>query len=1397
MKPERFKRTKAMIVSSAIALVAAALAFGVSSSVLGPKSASSQHLGFELTSGTSSFTITSNIYPSPACSGLTASLYPGTTRCMVFTVQNLLDVPITVQSITTALDTTFPAPPTQCAPPTYFALPTFSGSTTVGADATVNLSGVSIELIDSDSDQTPCENYTYHFLYSGSAEYTDSTTTSLASSQSSSTSGQSVTFMATVTAHNASTDGATPTSGTVTFYSCGTGSNATTCATPTTTLGTGTVGSNGEATFPTSTLSVGTDYIEAVYGGSGTNYDFASSTSNIVTQTVTSSSISTTSVLTASPNPSTYASSVTFTDTVSASPTPPNGTTVTFYSCGSGSTTSTCAGTKATLGTGTLTSGKATYSTSSLPVGTTYVEAVYPATGNYLGSTSIVAQVVNALGTTSVLTASPNPSTYASSVTFTDTVSASPTPPNGTTVTFYSCGSGSTTSTCAGTKATLGTGTLTSGKATYSTSSLPVGTTYVEAVYPATGNYLGSTSIVAQVVNALGTTSVLTASPNPSTYASSVTFTDTVSASPTPPNGTTVTFYSCGSGSTTSTCAGTKATLGTGTLTSGKATYSTSSLPVGTTYVEAVYPATGNYLGSTSIVAQVVNALGTTSVLTASPNPSTYASSVTFTDTVSASPTPPNGTTVTFYSCGSGSTTSTCAGTKATLGTGTLTSGKATYSTSSLPVGTTYVEAVYPATGNYLGSTSIVAQVVNALGTTSVLTASPNPSTYASSVTFTDTVSASPTPPNGTTVTFYSCGSGSTTSTCAGTKATLGTGTLTSGKATYSTSSLPVGTTYVEAVYPATGNYLGSTSIVAQVVNGNTTSTALTSSPNPSTFGLPVLFTATVSSSAGTPAGTVSFYGCSVSGCTPNALLGTGTLSSGKATFSSSILPVGTAYVDAVYAASGNYANSTSALVSQVVNALSTTTKLTSSPNPSTYLTSVTFTATVSATTGEPTGTVNFYSCTTSSCGTTTLFGTGSLGSNGQATYSTSSLPVGTGYVEAVYGASGNYLGSTSGVATQVVNALGTTSSLTAAPNPSTHGSSVTFTDTVSASSGTPSGTVTFYSCTTSSCGTKTSLGTGTLTAGEATYSTTSLSVGTTYVEAVYGASGNYATSTSNTVTQKVNQASTSLVLSASPNPSHFGQAITLSAQTTPGSGPTGTVSFYQDAPPNGDLIDTATLNASGLATLVTTALPPGTYSIYAVYSGDTNYLTSQSNTLTLTVGYSSSCLSGTISGGYTVTSGQSICISGKVSGGISVQSGGALFLNGANVSGAITSNGAAAIRICGSNISGNLTVSGTTGYVMIGDGGDDGTPACADNTITGTVTISGNSGGIEIAGDTINGTLSVSGNTGGPEDPEIEGNHINGSLECATSNNPALTDGGQRNTVSGSKTGQCSAGSF
>jgi hypothetical protein len=101
----------------------------------------------------------------------------------------------------------------------------------------------------------------------------------------------------------------------------------------------------------------------------------------------------------------------------------------------------------------------------------------------------------------------------------------------------------------------------------------------------------------------------------------------------------------------------------------------------------------------------------------------------------------------------------------------------------------------------------------------------------------------------------------------------------------------------------------------------------------------------------------------------------------------------------------------------------------------------------------------------------------------------------------------------------------------------------------------------------------------------------------------------------------------------------------------------------------------------------------------------------------------------------------------------------------------------------------------------MIGDGGDDGQPACAASTLKGGLSLGGNSGGFEVAGNAISGSAAFTGNTGtGPywQDaaPEIEGNSIGSGLSCS-SNNPAPTDGGQGNKVSGPRSGQCSAAGF
>ena len=231
-------------------------------------------------------------------------------------------------------------------------------------------------------------------------------------------------------------------------------------------------------------------------------------------------------------------------------------------------------------------------------------------------------------------------------------------------------------------------------------------------------------------------------------------------------------------------------------------------------------------------------------------------------------------------------------------------------------------------------------------------------------------------------------------------------------------------------------------------------------------------------------------------------------------------------------------------------------------------------------------------------------------------------------------------------------------------------------------------------------------------------------------------------------------------------------------------------------------LLGTGTLNASGKATFTDSALAGGTDYLRAVYGGDGNFLTSTSGVITQIVNFTTACITKSINGGYTVKSGQSICIETTVNGGVTVQSGGALYLNGATVNGGVNSSGATSLRICATTVNGGITASSSTGFVVIGDGGDDGPPGCAANTINGGITLSNNKAGFEIAANHINGTVSLSGNTGtGPtsEDaaPEVEGNNINGSLSCATSNSPALTDGGVKNSVNGTKSGQCAGTSF
>lgn len=125
------------------------------------------------------------------------------------------------------------------------------------------------------------------------------------------------------------------------------------------------------------------------------------------------------------------------------------------------------------------------------------------------------------------------------------------------------------------------------------------------------------------------------------------------------------------------------------------------------------------------------------------------------------------------------------------------------------------------------------------------------------------------------------------------------------------------------------------------------------------------------------------------------------------------------------------------------------------------------------------------------------------------------------------------------------MNKAGTTTTVTAAPNPSQFNEPVSLKATVKSTTGAiPTGNIIFKDGTTT-------LGTVSLTSGAGSLSISSLAVGAHSIAAVYGGGANFTASTSAAVTHTVNKAATSSALTSTPNPSNSGQAVTFTAKVT------------------------------------------------------------------------------------------------------------------------------------------------------------------------------------------------------------------------------------------------------
>jgi hypothetical protein len=371
------------------------------------------------------------------------------------------------------------------------------------------------------------------------------------------------------------------------------------------------------------------------------------------------------------------------------------------------------------------------------------------------------------------------------------------------------------------------------------------------------------------------------------------------------------------------------------------------------------------------------------------------------------------------------------------------------------------------------------------------------------------------------------------------------------------------------------------------------TSTSVSSSLNPSTFGQAVTFTAQVlSSTAGTPTGTVTFKnGASV--------LGTKALSGGATLLTTSALSGGTHSITATYNGDTNFLTSVSPGLSQVVKPAPTATTVASSRNPSTFGQAVTFTSKVTSGVGTPPGTVTFKD------GASTI-GTGSL-SGGTATLTTSTLTGGTHSIRAVYNGTANFATSTSTAVSQTVKKATTATALISSLNPSSFGQPVTFTAKVTPQfGGTVTGTVSFKDG-------ATILGTRTISGGKASLAISPLHAGSHAITATYNGSGSLVGSTSTVLTQVVHKANTKTTLTSAPNPSKSGQAVTFTATITPNftGAPTGTVTFRDNT--TATVLGTGAVGSTRHATFTTTKLAVGTHSVTAVYGGDTNFNSSTS----------------------------------------------------------------------------------------------------------------------------------------------------------------------------------------
>jgi hypothetical protein len=1019
-----------------------------------------------------------------------------------------------------------------------------------------------------------------------------STTTTLASSNTSSTVNDTVTFTATMAPSPVpSLSNELAISGTVAFYMDGSSTPISGCSAQTASYS----ASTGQATATCNTAALTAagfpHSLTAIYAGDS-NYN-SSTTATYLSQTVLP--LAATIGVTSSPSSSNVNDSVTFTAQLAGAtmtPVVPSGT-VSFTVNGNSSPDCPPKTVDA--------SGKATCTTSRLVSPSDTIAANYTGDANFTVAAAGTATQTVSKATPIVALSSSGPSTVNNSVTLTATLSGAVTPvaPTGT-ISFTSNGNP-----IAGCFAQ--TVDATSHVATCSTSSLIAGSDSIGATYAGDSNFAtsGATPISQSVSKQTPTVTV--SSPGPSTVNDSVTFTATLTGTFTPlvPAGT-VAFTL--NGNPIAVCS-----AQTVDATTHQATCATNALIGGSNTIGATYAGDSNFATTDAApFTQTVSKLTPTVTLTASPNPSTVNNPVTLTATLTGTFTPndPSGT-VSFTSNGNPITGCTAQAVD-------VTTHKATCTTSALVATSDTIGATYAGDSNFAtAGASPITQTVNALAATLGVTASPSSSTNVNdTVTFTAQlagVTMTPVVPSGT-VSFAVNGTSSPDCPAKPVDA--------SGKATCTTNRLVSPADAIVATYSGDVNFTVAAPGTATQTVSKTTPTVALASSGPSNVNNPVTLTATLSGAVTpvAPTGTVSFTsnGNPITGCTAQTV----DANSHVASCTTSSLIAGSDSIGATYAGDSNFATAGATPITQSVSK-QTPTVTVSSPGPSTVNDSVTFTATLSGTFTPlaPTGSVAFTlsgnpitGCTAQTVDATTH----------QATCATTALIAGSNTIGATYAGDSNFATASAAPFSQSVSKLTPTVTLSTSPSPSNVNDSVTLTATLSGTftPNDPTGTVSFTSngnpiasCTTQAVG---------ATTHQATCVTSALVATSDTIGATYAGDSNFATAGASPIPQTVIALTATIGLTVSPSSStYYGDTVTFTAQLSNATFtpvvPSGTVNFTT----GGSSItgcSAVPVNATGKAICSTTSLTPGSDAIAATYSGDSNFTVSAPATATQTV---------------------------------------------------------------------------------------------------------------------------------------------------------------------------------